>query len=362
MAVVEVRGLAPHRRAIHHSWGFAGKPTPPNKRSPGQLWKRPAVGLPQPEGEVIPQSPNTVPVEIVATSDESPIPIFTVNTNPANSEVDPPLYIAQNNTDGIEAPVPPPGAQPPADVNVESLSSTAPPVPVNPPPKMPEGGDDCSKCFIIYKYVNVYYPPAASSVTDCLTEMDLAGVPTPTIPPGLLRDREPGSVYVEVPELSAGNACTKITEFTSLTFTFAPGELSTIQGPANITKEFDFADLPCPPPDVASDAQWFYNPAFNPTQTYAPLVAPFSQLYDLHPAFKDCIVADNQGFDPSTALPPVDAPTVPQPGKGRLGPQLGARVVEPLKRQDGPAVAHRVAYMPSETGSIKPSNKDQGRN
>ncbi|KAL8645218.1 MAG: hypothetical protein Q9210_006832 [Variospora velana] len=242
------------------------------------------------------------------------------------------------------------------DVNVESLPSTASPGPVNPPPKLPEGGDDCSKCFIIYKFVNVYYPPTASSVTDCLTELDLARVPTPTIPPGL--PQEPGSVYVVVPELSAGNACTKITEFTSLTFTFAPGELSTIQGPANITKEFNFADLPCPPPDIASDAQWFYNPAFNPTQTYAPLVAPFSQLYDLHPAFKDCIVADNQGFDPSTALPPVDAPTVP---KGNLGPQLGLPSLEPLKRRGGPTVAHKVPYMPLETGSLNPIDKDQGR-
>lgn len=114
-----------------------------------------------------------------------------------------------------------------------------------------------------------------------------------------------------IPELSAGNACTKIAEFTSLTFTFGPGELSTIQGPANITKEFNFADLPCPPPDVASDVRWFYNPEVNPTRTYMPVVAPFSQLYDIHPDFHSCTVALNQGFDPSIAVPTAKGPTLP---------------------------------------------------
>ncbi|KAL8958671.1 MAG: hypothetical protein Q9193_004319 [Seirophora villosa] len=241
------------------------------------------------------------------------------------------------------------------NASVENLPTTNSEDTVSPStqrPKPAEDTDDCSKCFIIYKYVDVYYPPAASSVTDCLTELDLAGVPTPTIPPGLKQEGD--NAYIVVPELSAGNRCTKITEFTSLTFTFAPGELSTIQGPANITKEFNFGDLPCPPPDVSSDAHWFYNPAFNPTQTYAPLVAPFSQLYDLHPAFKDCIVAENQGFDPAIALPPADAPTLPNPAS-RFGPNLDGRDL--LKPREVPMVAHKVAYMPLETRSPVLSNK-----
>ncbi|KAI4091252.1 MAG: hypothetical protein LQ344_004245 [Seirophora lacunosa] len=306
-------------------------------------------------------------------------------------------FVTSDHTDGSEPPPPPTSVQPPAatvtsldvpdqpNASVENPPTTNSEDPVSPSPQRPkpaEDTDDCSKCFIIYKYVDVYYPPAASSVTDCLTELDLAGVPTPTIPPGLkqyvylrshlgfriykltdLRRREGHNAYIVVPELSAGNRCTKITEFTSLTFTFAPGELSTIQGPANITKEFNFGDLPCPPPDISSDAHWFYNPSFNPTQTYAPLVAPFSQLYDLHPAFKDCIVADNQGFDPAIALPPADAPTLPNL-RGNFGPQIDGRGLpglDRLKPREVPMVAHKVAYMPLETGSPALSDKDQGR-
>ncbi|KAL8936223.1 MAG: hypothetical protein Q9216_005050 [Gyalolechia sp. 2 TL-2023] len=202
--------------------------------------------------------------------------------------------------------------------------------------------DDCSQCSIIFKYVSVYYPPAASSNTECLTNG--AEIPSPSLPPGLVpevntRNREPGSAYVVVPELSAGNACTKIAEFTSRTFTFGPGELSTIQGPANLTKEFNFADLPCPPPDVAADVKWFYNPEFNPTRTYMPVVAPFSQLYDMHPDFHSCTVALNQGFDPPIALPSVKGPTLPG-DKGRIGH------FHPRRH---PVGAHKVPRFPMQT-------------
>lgn len=145
-----------------------------------------------------------------------------------------------------------------------------------------------------------------------------------------------------IPELSAGNACTLIAQYTSLTFTFGPGELSTIQGPANITKEFNFADLPCPPPDVASEIIYHYNPAVNPTQTYSPFIAPFSQLYDLDPAFRSCTVGPNQGFDPATALPAAEGPTFPKP-KGHLGLHL--------HRRKPPTSAHNVPQVPLETGS-----------
>ncbi|KAL8719426.1 MAG: hypothetical protein Q9225_003569 [Loekoesia sp. 1 TL-2023] len=201
--------------------------------------------------------------------------------------------------------------------------------------------DDCHQCFIIFKFVSVYFPPATSSNTDCLT--DGAEMPAPSLPPGL--QPKPGSAYVVIPELSAGNACTQIANFTSLTFSFGPGELSTIQGPANITKEFNFADLPCPPPDIASDVRWFYNPAVNPTQTYAPVVAPFSQLYDLDPAFHSCSVALNQGFDPSIALPTAKSPTLPGADEDRLG-HLG-----PLHRRRHPVTAHHVPHVALQTDS-----------
>ena len=150
-----------------------------------------------------------------------------------------------------------------------------------------------------------------------------------------------------IPELSAGNACSDVgPAFYNETFTFGPHELSTIQGPENITKEFNFGDLPCPPPDVASDAIWLYNPAVNPTQTYAPVIAPFSQIYDLHPEFKDCTVALNQGFDPPLALPVAEGPSVPKylpPGRSR-GPRLG-----PLRQRNDPMNAHNVPRGPAQT-------------
>ncbi|KAL8785602.1 MAG: hypothetical protein Q9213_003256 [Squamulea squamosa] len=170
-------------------------------------------------------------------------------------------------------------------------------------------------------------------------------MPNPTFPPGL--QPESNSAYVVIPELSAGNACTQIARFESETFTFGPGQLSTIQGPANVTKAFNFEDLPCPPPDIASDVVWFYNPAYNPTQTYAPFLAPFPQLYNLHPAFRYCTVAMNQGLDPPTPLPTALGPTLPQ---GPLqNKRLGARMNQ-MHRRKHLVGAHHVPRVPVETG------------
>ncbi|KAL8774898.1 MAG: hypothetical protein Q9203_006593 [Teloschistes exilis] len=166
-------------------------------------------------------------------------------------------------------------------------------------------------------------------------------MPKPTIPPDL--QLEPGSAYIVIPELSAGNACTRIAAYFSQTFTFGTGQLSTIQGPSSVTKEFNFADLPCPPPDIAADDIWFYNPAANPTRAYAPIIAPFQQLFDLDPAFHDCVVAENQGFDPPVALPVASGPTLP---KGRLGP---LRPRDVLPRDGSPINAHSVPRLPNET-------------
>ncbi|KAL8689170.1 MAG: hypothetical protein Q9218_005099 [Villophora microphyllina] len=71
-------------------------------------------------------------------------------------------------------------------------------------------------------------------------------------------------------------------------------------GPQSIKKEFNFEDLPCPPPDVAS----------SPGKPYQPMVAPFPQLWDLDPRFRDCIVGPNQGLDPFNALSKADGPTL----------------------------------------------------
>ncbi|KAL8901617.1 MAG: hypothetical protein Q9207_005113 [Kuettlingeria erythrocarpa] len=318
----EVNGFALQRQWWHgsHQHRHLGKPTKPTIQESGQAVKRD-------EG---------VPVE--------PIPLANVSSSAA-----PVIGIGDPSTDGPPIPatsvsVPPPdlpGGDLPLITNAPAPPSEVQPVPENP--------DNCeTECFIIYSTVFVYFPAAESSNTDCLTK--LLPQPTSTLPPGLTPESD--NIYVVVPQLSAGNNCTKIAEYTSRTFTFKPGELSTIQGPANITKEFNFADIPCPPPDVAEDVKWFFNPDFNPAQPYAPVVAPFSQLWDLDPAFKDCIVPLNQGFDPSIAYSTADAPTLPMGGKGHLGPLGGGGPrLGPLHRRGEPMFAHRVPGLPLETGS-----------
>ncbi|KAL8818990.1 MAG: hypothetical protein Q9223_002489 [Gallowayella weberi] len=168
-------------------------------------------------------------------------------------------------------------------------------------------------------------------------------MPSPSLPPGLKPDSE--KVFVVIPELSAGNACTQVAKYTSQTFTFGLGELSTVQGPANITKAFNFEDLPCPPPDLAADVIWFYNPAYNPAQTYAPFLAPFPQLYKLDPAFEHCIVAMNQGLDPPVPQATANGPTIPI---GPLGPHRGL-----LRPRMPPMAAHNVPNLPTATRSPK---------
>lgn len=85
---------------------------------------------------------------------------------------------------------------------------------------------------------------------------------------------------------------------------FAPGALSTIVGNTGATQEFNFADLPCPPPEVAAADSYFYNPAYNPGRPYSPMIAPPQEVFNLDPAFANCEAAVFQGFDPPRAFPP----------------------------------------------------------
>lgn len=76
--------------------------------------------------------------------------------------------------------------------------------------------------------------------------------------------------------------------YPAATFSMDPGLLSTIEGTAGPTKAFDFADLPCPPSDVANGDRWFYNPESNPDRPYEPRIVPPAAIYTLDPAFKTC--------------------------------------------------------------------------
>lgn len=151
----------------------------------------------------------------------------------------------------------------------------------------------------------------------------------------ILISSEYPSAYVVFPVISAGNACTQVgKKYTSVTMSFAPGELSTIDGPGGATKAFNFADLPCPPPDVAAADSFFYNPKINPGRQYSPQIAPPTErIWKLDPAFPGCVPAINQGFDPPAAVQPLLKPQV--------GGFQGRHGLHP-RRKPAPAHTHQV--------------------
>ena len=95
---------------------------------------------------------------------------------------------------------------------------------------------------------------------------------------------------------------------TSITMSFAPGELSSLESDV-ITKVFNEADIPCPPPSLIESQSSYYNAKFwdgrpNPS-SYVPVIAPPPALRRLDPAWGDCIQWSWQGFDPPRVLVPV---------------------------------------------------------
>ena len=101
---------------------------------------------------------------------------------------------------------------------------------------------------------------------------------------------ESPSIYVFFPSISANDGCTQVGNTYSSTMTsFAPGQLSTIAAPG-VTKVFDFENLAC---------------------GAKPLIAPPSFLFNLDPAFHDCIPGLSQGVDPPTAVPAGGADSTP---------------------------------------------------
>ena len=127
---------------------------------------------------------------------------------------------------------------------------------------------------------------------------------------------------------------------------FAPGELSTIEGNGGATKVFNFADLPCPPASVASADSYFYNPTFNPKQVYEPRLAPPPGIFNLDPEWQSCVTAINQGFDPPVPYRLASGPTGPDGGMVNLFPPRD------LEGSTAPSAipAHRIRYAPRETG------------
>lgn len=143
-----------------------------------------------------------------------------------------------------------------------------------------------------------------------------------------------------IPAISAGNTCTRIGDiYTSVTFSLAPGELSTIEGQAGATKSFDLGDLPCPPASVASADKFFYDTSINPGRGYEPRIVPPTQIYSLDPAWATCTFqALNQGFDPPSAVMTATAITGNNQGHFGLLPRHRRAVAH--------AHAHRAPHHP----------------
>ena len=152
------------------------------------------------------------------------------------------------------------------------------------------------------------------------------------------------SVYLVFPTISAGNACTRVGNiYYDKTMTFAPDALSTMVGTSGVVQSFNFADLPCPPPEVASADSWFYNPSYNPGRAYAPMVSPPPEIFAMDPAFAQCVAAVYQGFDPPYPMPTAHGPQGPGGWGGR-------------KKRSAPA--HMVPRVPAPTATFDPSAQE----
>lgn len=139
--------------------------------------------------------------------------------------------------------------------------------------------------------------------------------------------RQSPSVYIVLPSIEARNGCNNIGHILqNVSASFAPGTLSTARDDGSFYS-FNFADLPCPPPEVG------WNSTSAP---YRPVLGggPFlSFLRGLDPEFADCIPGHSQGVDPPTLLTPDIVATEPgDPGCGiHCGPhRRAAKTPHPL--------------------------------
>ncbi len=190
--------------------------------------------------------------------------------------------------------------------------------------------DGCT--IFIGPSVQVYYHPDATAVpnTACLTgAVPQSSVPLPSGYSNLYFSlifsldsdtngfcSASSSIYLIVPAISAGNSHRQVgNAYSSVTFSLAPGELSTIAGQNDATKAYDFADLPCPPSGVATSDWWFYNPSYNPGRPYEPRISIPPEVTNLDPAWSSCTAtAQYQGFDPAISLPTANGMSGPGPG------------------------------------------------
>lgn len=189
-------------------------------------------------------------------------------------------------------------------------------------------------CTVNVASVSVLYWPQESARTACLST--ISSLPSATPPSGL--NPQPSSIYGIFYSLSVSNGCgTLSTTFDSITMSFTPGALSTVNPFGTNAEVFNFADLPCPPPGLYVEPGQLYQPQFAPPQAF------FSSLQAANPAaLQGC--HDGMWADGWTDPPIAFVTAGPLDGPGAPG---GPR--PPRRIRELPANAHLTARTPIQT-------------
>jgi len=216
----------------------------------------------------------------------------------------------------------------------------------------------CGQCTVYFSMVDVLYWPVPDANTACLNTGTNAGVKSAlatvpasnnsistTVGPDGFTYTSP-SIYVAYHDISASNFCGQVgPKHTSITLSFQPGQLSTLEyspglfgfgGGGGTPQPFDLKNLPCPPQSLIDAQESANQPGLSlPARgTYAPIIAPPPYIQSLEPAWNSCI--SFYAFDPPKTLAPAVV-LVPSPTPaGQDGPMVTSAMPSPTV--DGPPV------------------------
>ncbi|KAL8639887.1 MAG: hypothetical protein Q9226_008815 [Calogaya cf. arnoldii] len=172
----------------------------------------------------------------------------------------------------------------------------------------PTKGCISNECILIIPSVEVYYFGPEPTNTACLASIT-SPPPSPTPPP---QNMSPHGVYVVYPPAQVFDGCRNWLAGTDglQTIIVLSEWLSTIEPRSDgipVTKALDFADLPCPPSDVAS--------LFDSGSPYSPILAP-KRLFGVSHNSKFCQVAAVR--DPPIYAKRVGKISGPKDGNGGI--------------------------------------------
>lgn len=150
--------------------------------------------------------------------------------------------------------------------------------------------------------------------------------------------RQSPDIYAVFYSLSLSNGCgTLSTTWDSVTMSFTPGALSSVDPFGSTAEVYNFADLPCPPPGLYVEPGELYQPQFAAPRVF------FSSLQAANPAaLQGC--GDGVWEDGWTDPPIAFVTNGPLQGPGQPGGDLPPRL-----RRDIPANAHIIARTPTKT-------------